>query len=719
MAESSGRRDFQMFSRTEKTRATIAQCASLAMELKRKKVRASTVFQDLDSNISESVIDIKLFTRNVQLKLEFGGYTSSVEQFTFKKPSIYTPVMHPLLDAFTKMVEDDLHKLDHENRQRRWFGNLSPKLRTALNRLGNDTSIVLRPADKGGPIVIMDTVQYEHSMVNMLSETRFYSLVHLDEVRLRVDRIYRMSSDIGSKERKACRGKVAISDIRIPLMWKDCDHFSNKGRSQQFAVFCMFKIGTEICDTEMAVVDKTVTDICFDTVAVFNEAGPEFELKLEVYSCCFDEDSPMINTPKKLVKKLGASLGKSSGKKLVSQLDGAEAESFFLPSTMASASKYHLLAHTTLSLESVESGFRTHSLNILGNEESSFWLPLYGNLCCRLVAQPVCMTEDVMGGFLDHQEMVGDLLTWSTFYCVLRGSNLLCYYTPEEIEAKVEPAFKIPVNKDTRIRTASKDLNKRANSLSIVNPLADKAITHVFAAAGKDELQKWMEAFWQHFYDFSQWKHCCNELMKIEMMSPRKPPLFLTKEATSVYHDMSIGSPMKCESLCDIIHNKMEETDGQFHSTQDKSVSPQWEDLFDKVHSVAVQKTILSPDESSYGGKAKKRRASLPPSGKTMYRTEIQASINQAQKENMCNNVDSSLKMFSFENKLTSLMRQLQRPVVTPQESAVKGSSGNSSNSPPACSELELPGKPIPAQRQRRKSIREKLNPKLWLSSHI
>lgn len=36
-----------------------------------------------------------------------------------------------------------------------------------------------------------------------------------------------------------------------------------------------------------------------------------------------------------------------------------------------------------------------------------------------------------------------------------------------------------------------------------------------------------------------QWKHCCEELMKIEIMSPRKPPLFLTKEATSVYHDMS------------------------------------------------------------------------------------------------------------------------------------------------------------------------------------
>lgn len=36
-------------------------------------------------------------------------------------------------------------------------------------------------------------------------------------------------------------------------------------------------------------------------------------------------------------------------------------------------------------------------------EESSFWLPLYGSLCCRLVAQPSCMVEQVMAGFLKVQ----------------------------------------------------------------------------------------------------------------------------------------------------------------------------------------------------------------------------------------------------------------------------------------------------------------------------
>lgn len=31
------------------------------------------------------------------------------------------------------------------------------------------------------------------------------------------------------------------------------------------------------------------------------------------------------------------------------------------------------------------------------------WLPLYGNLCCQLVAQPDCMTQDVMSGYLSQQ----------------------------------------------------------------------------------------------------------------------------------------------------------------------------------------------------------------------------------------------------------------------------------------------------------------------------
>ncbi|XP_009888104.1 PREDICTED: rhotekin-2 [Charadrius vociferus] len=76
------------------------------------------------------------------------------------------------------------------------------------------------------------------------------------------------SSENRSKDRVACRAKVAITDIRIPLMWKDSDHFSNKEKSQRYAVFCLFRMGAEVFDTEVAIVDKAITDICFENVTI-------------------------------------------------------------------------------------------------------------------------------------------------------------------------------------------------------------------------------------------------------------------------------------------------------------------------------------------------------------------------------------------------------------------------------------------------------------------
>uniref|UniRef100_A0A8C2YE17 Rhotekin 2 n=1 Tax=Coturnix japonica TaxID=93934 RepID=A0A8C2YE17_COTJA len=328
-----------------------------------------------------------------------------------------------------------------------------------------------------------------------------------------------------------------VSYIRIPLMWKGSEHFNNKEKSQRYAVFCLFRMGAEVFDTEVAIVDKAITDICFENVTIFDEAGPDFQVKVEVYSCCTEESLYIANTPKKLVKKLKTSLSKATGKKLKATLQEDDTDSILLSDPIIHGAKYSLLAYTTLGLESAEDGFRTHNLTITGNEESSFWLPLYGNMCCRLVAQPSCMARDMMAGFLNQQ--IGNVTGWRRLYCVLRGGKLFCYYSPEEIEAKVEPALTVSINKDTRIRSVDKDSKKRTNNFSVTNPVSGEAATQLFATDSREELHKWMEAFWQHFYDLSQWKHCCEELMKIEIMSPRKPPLFLTKEATSVYHDMS------------------------------------------------------------------------------------------------------------------------------------------------------------------------------------
>ncbi|XP_070610031.1 rhotekin-2 [Erythrolamprus reginae] len=352
-------------------------------------------------------------------------------------------------------------------------------------------------------------------------------------------------SDFEAKDRAACRGKVGISDLRIPLMWKNSDHFNSKDRTERYSVFCLFKMGTQVYDSDLIIVDKAATDICLENATIFEGAGPDFQLKVEVYSCCCGEDPlTLSNTPRKLVKKLKTSLGKSAGKKYSSCLDPCDLESLPFTEIDTHDVRYSLLATASLSLENAKDGFNAHSLTLLGNEDSPSWLPLYGTMCCRLVAQPDCMTQDAMTGFLHEQQGVG-LDTWRRRYCVLRGGQLLLFSAPEEREANTEQALSVPINRETHIRPVDQEAGAKDNLFSVINPEHGEAAARVFRAESRQDLCKWMEGFSQHFLDFSQWKHCCEEFMKMEMRSPQKPPLFLAKEATSVYQELSIDSPAK------------------------------------------------------------------------------------------------------------------------------------------------------------------------------
>ncbi|XP_041512310.1 rhotekin-2 [Microtus oregoni] len=515
-----------------------------------------------------------------------------------------------------------------------------------------------------------------------------------------------------SKERRPCRGRLALSDIRIPLMWKDSDHFSNKERTQCYAIFCLFRMGAEVFDTDMVIVDQTVTDICFDNVTIFHEAGPDFRIKIDVYSCGA-EDSSITNTPKKLAKKLKTSISKAAGRKISSMLQEENQEACLLASPVAGA-KYHLLAHATLTLESVGDCFKTHNLSVHGNEDCSFWLPLYGNVCCRLVAQPACMAEDAFAGFLNEQQTVKGLVGWRRLYCALRGGKLHCFYGPEEIEAKVEPILVVSIDKETKIQAIEKDPRK-VYHFSIVNTVAGRAMTHVFAADSLEDLQEWMGAFRQHFFDLSQWKHCCEELMKIEIMSPRKPPLFLTKEATSVYHDMSIDSPVKLESLTDIIQKKIGETNGQFLIGQDEeSAPPPWAAVFDGNHEMVIQKKVVSPaGHPAPDGKRKKRRAPLPPTDQPPFSIKTQGDTDQPKDSRTQASISAASPS---DPRLSSQMHSFQKPVAAPRKlpPARKNSSADGEHTD---TKTSLEDKPVPAPRQ--KSIRDILDPRSWLQTQV
>ncbi|XP_041096321.1 rhotekin-like isoform X1 [Polyodon spathula] len=403
-----------------------------------------------------------------------------------------------------------------------------------------------------------------------------------------MQRMARRPSDASPiDDRLPCKGKVAISDLRIPLMWKDTEYFKNKGDLHRCAVFCLLQVGAEIYDTDMVLVDRTLTDICFENGIVFSEAGPGFQLKLDLYSCCTEEEFSMGSTPKKLASKLSSSLGRSSGKKVRATLDpgGSSPVSngggspLLLPAPTVPGPKYHLLAHTTLTLTNVQDSFRTHDLTISGNEECSFWLPLYGSVCCRLAAQPLCMTQQMMAGCLKFKQQVGDHPNWTKIYAVLKGTNLFCYNRAEDVEAKVEPAFTIAINKETRIRATDKDPQSKVQNISITNKYGSEEVVHTLVAESHDDTQRWMQAFWQQFYDMSLWKQCCDDLMKIEMPSPRKAPATISKQG-SLYHEMVIDSSDDIGTVTDILTRRIQD----FDTRRNLEPPPHWVALFDGPH---------------------------------------------------------------------------------------------------------------------------------------
>ncbi|XP_026790336.3 rhotekin-2 [Pangasianodon hypophthalmus] len=655
-------RDVRMFKRNDRTRSSISSCSSLAMEMKRKKIRDGVlVVQNEDCNLQEKM--------DFEMRMRAGAYK--------------------LLVASTK---------------REQILDAAKSLLTCNTRIK----------------AYMTEAQRRKELQDVNGSLR------------------KRTSD--SQNGTPCRGKVAITGLRIPLFWKDSEHFNTKGNSQRVAVFCLMKIGTEIFDTEMVIVDRTVTDICFEGVTIFSEAKPDFELAVELYSCAVEEEGTLVNTPKKLARKLRSSFGKGSGRKLCPLLDG-DPDGFLQSNPIPPGAKYALLAYTSLGLEQTGNSFQSHSLIVLQNVEASSWLPLYGNLCCQLVAQPDCMTQDVMCGYLSQQQSIEGLQHCCRLYCVLKAGLLSCYFTPEEIQAKIEPSVIIPINKDTRLRVVEGN-QKGGARLSIINPGTGDPACHVFIAETPDLLQDWFSALLQHIYDQSQWKHTCDKLMEIEVLSPRKPPLFLTKQADSVYNDLSIGSPGKFESLTDIIHNKIEETDGRFLIGQEEEREPpHWTALFEGSRPMLVQKTVLSPGKDSAqfmsspglnSNSNKKRRAPPPPPDKLPF---VHPTVHPScppsyqEKENSNKGIRPRTGRPSLDAKFSAIIQQLQKsqgpsrknpPLaqVEPSQNLyvpVKVDTELSLSEHAEKTSAQAPQPPLPAPRNKlRKSFREKMNPKAW-----
>ncbi|RWS14046.1 Rhotekin-like protein [Dinothrombium tinctorium] len=333
---------------------------------------------------------------------------------------------------------------------------------------------------------------------------------------------------------EASKARVSVSEIRIPLIWKDTDHFKNKGDYRRFAVFCLLKIGTEIYDTAlMNYVDRSMTDVSFDDIVVFHHVPSDFKLKLEVYSKVIQDDLSIASTPRKIKKKISSSVSRTFGRKLAASLKDEFSEN---------GPKFDLIAEATLTLDDANDCVRTHDL-VIDSENRQSSLPLFGHFCCRLAVNPDCINEERISNYLrvseksDHHSPK----EWPVYWASLKNFKLYLWKKrlADMMETKMQtPDIIIPINKNTTVK---------AIKPSVFNITSNDNKTYSLFVLNEHDLQLWTDHIKQHIEDYVSWKSAAENVMEIPSPTPSRTNMILRQRVPgSLYDETPLnGSTLK------------------------------------------------------------------------------------------------------------------------------------------------------------------------------
>lgn len=78
-------------------------------------------------------------------------------------------------NEITALIQSDIGHFDHHFRARQVLPNLSREEVRALEELSKNVNIVIKPADKGSAIVILDRGQYLWEGYRQLNDTTYYT----------------------------------------------------------------------------------------------------------------------------------------------------------------------------------------------------------------------------------------------------------------------------------------------------------------------------------------------------------------------------------------------------------------------------------------------------------------------------------------------------------------------------------------------------------------
>ena len=122
--------------------------------------------------------NLEIFGRKLRLKWHFRNENNSTVADPFVEKSKFNPRGDTIIEAYLSCLEDKIMRMaDSFNPT---YNNLTREERLALNTLRDDTSIVIKEADKGSAVVVWDREDYIKEANSQLQDSEVYEETSLD-----------------------------------------------------------------------------------------------------------------------------------------------------------------------------------------------------------------------------------------------------------------------------------------------------------------------------------------------------------------------------------------------------------------------------------------------------------------------------------------------------------------------------------------------------------
>ncbi|CAH2300453.1 Hypothetical predicted protein, partial [Pelobates cultripes] len=132
--------------------------------------------------------DVEEFFRRMRLKEYFHDKESTETTMDYnnrKKNTNFSPApgRNAKLDSYIESFRLRTVSLTTKQNQKKMFHNLSVQEQMAINDLKNNHAITIKPADKGGAVVIMNTQDYIKEGDRQLSDDKYYRKLNEDPTK--------------------------------------------------------------------------------------------------------------------------------------------------------------------------------------------------------------------------------------------------------------------------------------------------------------------------------------------------------------------------------------------------------------------------------------------------------------------------------------------------------------------------------------------------------